>query len=157
MSKKICGLSMMILLIGMGSLASAFSFSDLFSFFGISAQESGQDDSAHHTVWLASPANNSYTSQNNSTLQFVYNHTGSLSGTVNCTLFIDGAAVNYTAGVAPDTNTAAYSNSTIAEGQRFWWVNCSNGTDTDSSLDAGYNYTFTSDYTNPTEPTLISP
>ncbi len=116
----------------------AFSSSDLFSFsfFGVSSIEP-----AHHTVYLVAPANNSYTSQNNNSLQFVYNHTGTLSGVVNCTLRLDGSAVNYTESVAADTNTAVYSNQTIAEGAHNWWVNCTNGTDTESSVDIGGNFT----------------
>lgn len=59
MNKKMCGLSMIVLLIGMASLASAFSFSDLFSLFGIGATD---EKPMHHTVYLVSPLNNSYTS-----------------------------------------------------------------------------------------------
>ncbi len=108
------------------------------SLFGINSLD---EIPAHHTVYLVSPANNSYTSQNNDTLQFVYNHTGTLTGTVNCTLLLDGAAVNYTAAVSANTNTAVYSNQTIAEGAHNWWVNCTNGTASESSLDIGWNFT----------------
>ncbi|MFH1433098.1 MAG: hypothetical protein ABIG84_07835 [archaeon] len=105
-----------------------------FSFFGVSSSVS-EDNPAHHTVYLVTPLNNSYTSQTNDTLQFVYNHTGSLAGVVNCTLLIDDVAVNYTENVAADTNTAVLSNQTISESQHSWWVNCTNGTDTESSVD----------------------
>ncbi len=111
----------------------------------------------HSTVYLVSPLNDSYTNQNNSTLAFTYNHTGALTGTVNCTLYVEGDAVNYTASVAADTNTLAYSNTTITEAAHNWWVNCTNGTDTESSVDVGGNWTINVDLTHPTEPTLIMP
>ncbi len=96
---------------------------------------------AHHTVYLVSPANNSYTSHSNNTLAFIYNHTGTLAGIVNCTLYLDGAAVNYTENVTANQNINVKSNTTISEGQRWWWVNCTNGTASESSLDIGWNFT----------------
>lgn len=78
----------------------------------------------------------------------MYNHTGSLAGVVNCTLLLDDAAVNYTTSVAADTNTAALSNQTISESQHNWWVNCTNGTATESSIDIGWNFTVNVDYAN---------
>ncbi|MBU4300117.1 hypothetical protein L6303_03810, partial [archaeon] len=137
--KKLWILALIAFLI-VSATASAFSFSDLFSLFGIGAMA---DAPIHHTVYLVSPLNNSYTNQNNDTLQFVYNHTGSLTGVVNCTLLLDDVEVNYTAAVAADTNTAVLSNQTISEGAHNWWVNCTNGTASESSLDVGWNFTFT--------------
>ncbi|MEA3343387.1 MAG: LamG-like jellyroll fold domain-containing protein [archaeon] len=107
------------------------------------------EEGEHHTVYLEAPENESNTNSDNSSLQFIYNHTGDLTGTVNCTLYLDGIHVNYTASVAPDISTTAYSNSSFGEGAHWWWVNCSNGTESESSADDGYNYTFTSDYTEP--------
>jgi len=112
---------------------------------------------SHDTVYLESPENQTYTNLDNNSLQFIYNHTGNLTGVVNCTLYIDGTPVNYQTNVSANQSTTVYSNSTISEGQHWWWVVCENGTANESSVDAGYNYTFTSDYTNPTKPTLISP
>ncbi len=115
-NSRIFLIAALFVLVAAASLASAFSFYDIFAMFGIGAIG---DAPIHHTVYLVSPMNNSYTSQTNDSLQFVYNHTGSLSGVVNCTLLLDDIAVNYTEGVAADTNTAVYSNQTIAEGQRY--------------------------------------
>jgi len=102
-----------------------------------------------HTVNLISPANNSYTNLNNKLLQFVYNHTGTLTGIVNCTLYIDGNPVNYSINVPANTSWTVYSNQSWNEGTHYWYVNCTNGTDTESSLDIGQNYTFTADFTPP--------
>jgi len=77
------------------------------------------------TVYLVSPANESWTNHNNDTLEFVYNHTGTLSGAVNCTLYLDNVAVNYKPNVTANTNIAVYSNTAISEGTHWWWVNCS--------------------------------
>ncbi|MCK5177392.1 MAG: hypothetical protein KAQ92_06705, partial [Candidatus Aenigmarchaeota archaeon] len=103
----------------------------------------------YHTVYLSLPENNSYTVQNNNTLAFNFNHSGALTGIVNCTLLIDAVAVNYTTNISSNTNTIRYSNQSISESQHWWWVNCTNGTVSESSVDEGYNYTFTLDTTNP--------
>ena len=126
-----------------------FSFSDIFGMFGFQDEEAHVFDSEHHTVWLVSPSNDSYTNQDNNTLSFTYNHTGSLGGVVNCTLFMDGTAVNYAIAVAADTNTGVYSNTSISEAAHWWWVNCTNGTAAESSVDVGGNWTITSDTTQP--------
>ncbi|MFH1431619.1 MAG: LamG-like jellyroll fold domain-containing protein [archaeon] len=107
------------------------------------------DALSHHTVWLVSPVNDSYTNQNNDSILFTFNHTGYLLGVVNCTLFLDGSSVNYTTGVPADTNTGVYSNVSINEGARYWWINCTNGTVSESSLDAGGNFTLNVDWTLP--------
>ncbi len=65
MNKKMCNLSMIVLLIGMASLASAFSFSDLFSIFGVSSEDSGQGDSVHNTDITAPEITNSYVQPTN--------------------------------------------------------------------------------------------
>ena len=102
-----------------------------------------------HTVYLISPENNTTTNLNNNSLQFVYNHTGSLTGIVNCTLYLDGNPVNYSTNVPASTNQSVYSNQSWSGGNHYWYVNCTNGTDTESSLDIGQNYTFTADFTPP--------
>jgi len=102
-----------------------------------------------HTVNLISPENNTITNLNNNSLQFIYNHTGSLTGVVNCILYLDGNSVNYSMDVAANTNQSVYSNQSWNEGTHYWYVNCTNGTDTESSLDIGQNYTFTADFTPP--------
>ena len=68
------------LLVVFGSSVSAFSFNDLGLFFGFSFV--AQDE--HHTVYLESPLNESGTGLGYDSLQFVYNHTGELTGVVNC-------------------------------------------------------------------------
>ena len=109
----------------------------------------GETSPVHHTIYLVSPKNGSYTNQNNDTLQFVYNHTGSLTGIVNCTLYLDGNPVNYSTDVPANTNWIVYSNQSWDEGTHYWYVNCTNGTSQESSLDIGQNYTFIADFTQP--------
>ncbi|MCK5698956.1 MAG: hypothetical protein KAH93_03845, partial [Candidatus Aenigmarchaeota archaeon] len=160
MDKSILGLAVLWVLFVTGSIGSVYAFSSnyfddlfLFSRDSILAQEDG-----HHTVYLESPLNESNTNNDNNSLQFVYNHTGTLTGTVNCTLYLDGVPVNYTTNISATTSTPVYSNISFSEAQHWWWVNCSNGTDTDSSIDAGFNYTFNCikypqiNYTNSTPP-----
>jgi hypothetical protein len=91
------------------------------------------NSSTPHTVYLVSPLNNTWTNEDNNTLQFIYNHTGALTGIVNCTLFIDGIAVNDSYDVLANVNIVAYSNQSIQEGVRYWNVSCFNGTDFDNS------------------------
>ena len=67
---------------------------------------------ANATIFLFSPENNSYTNLNNNSLQFVYNHTGTLTGIVNCTLYLDGNPVNYSTGVPANTSFNIYIHST---------------------------------------------
>jgi len=109
----------------------------------------GGSMAAGHTVYLMSPENNSYTNLNNKSLHFIYNHTGTLAGTVNCTLYLDGNPVNYSTNITANTSWTVYSNQSWSEGTHYWYVNCTNGTDTESSLDIGQNYTFTADFTPP--------
>jgi len=101
------------------------------------------------SVNLISPENSTVTNLNNNSLQFVYNHTGSLAGIVNCTLYINGNPVDYSTDVPANTNQSVYSNQSWSKGDHYWYVNCTNGTDTESSLDIGQNYTFTADFTPP--------
>ncbi|NOQ55212.1 MAG: hypothetical protein GQ477_00215, partial [Nanohaloarchaea archaeon] len=143
-NKKLFLIFSLILLFILPALSSAISFSDLFSFLGITSEEP-----EHHTVYLVSPGNNSYTNNNNDTLAFNFNHTGFLTGVVNCILYLDGTAVKYTTDVTADQNTAVYSNVSITETTHNWWVNCTNGTGGESSIDVGGNFTFTADYTPP--------
>jgi len=104
---------------------------------------------ASAAVYLISPPNGTYTNQNNDTLQFVFNHTGSLTGIVNCTLYIDSIAVNYTENVPANEDVVLYSNKSWSEGEHFWYVNCTNETAQESSLDTGDNFTFIADFTAP--------
>ena len=119
----------------------------IFFLFQAFAPNQLKANSVQHTIYLISPANDSYTNQNNNTLQFIYNHTGYLTGMVNCTLYLDGIPVNYSVNVPPNQNIAVYSNQTISEGRHWWWVNCTNGTAYESSVDYGYNFTFIAEYT----------
>jgi len=102
-----------------------------------------------HTVNLISPENNTATNLNNNSLQFTYNHTGALTETVNCTLYIDRNPVNYSIDVPANTSQSVYSNQSWNEGTHYWYVNCTNGSSQESSLDIGQNYTFTADFTAP--------
>ena len=99
-----------------------------------------------HTVNLISPENNIITNLNNNSLQFIYNHTGTLTGIVNCILYLDGNPVNYSIDVPANTSQSVYSNQSWSEGTHYWYVNCTNGTSQESSLDVGQNYTFTADF-----------
>jgi len=90
-----------------------------------------------HTVYLISPENNTITNQNNNSLQFVYNHMGSLTGVVNCTLYLDGNPVDYSTDVPANTTHTVYSNQSWSEGTHYGYVNCTNGTAMDSSLSVG--------------------
>jgi len=90
-----------------------------------------------HTVYLISPENNTVTNQNNNSLQFIYNHTGTLIGTVNCTLYLDGNPVDYSTDVPANTNRTVYSNQSWSEGDHYGYVNCTNGTAMESSLSVG--------------------
>jgi len=101
------------------------------------------------SVNLILPENNTITNLNNDSLQFVYNHTGSLAGIVNCTLYIDENPVNYSTDVPANTSQSVYSNQSWSEGTHYWYVNCTNGTSQKSSFDIGQNYTFTADFTPP--------
>jgi len=103
----------------------------------------GESMASGHTVNLISPKNNTTTNLNNNSLQFVYNHTGSLTGVVNCTLYLDGNPVNYSTDVPANTSQSVYSNQSWSEGSHYWYVNCTNGISQESSLDIGQNYTFT--------------
>ena len=104
---------------------------------------------ANATIYLVSPENNSHTNLNNNSLQFVYNHTGSLTGVVNCTLYLDGNPVDYSTDVPANEDKAVYSNRSWIEGTHHWYVNCTNGTATESSLHISQNYTFTADFSPP--------
>jgi len=94
------------------------------------------------SVYLVSPPNDTYTNENNDTLKFIYNRTSSLSGVINCTLYLDGVPVNYTTSVPPNQEILVYSNTSILEGKHHWWVNCTNGTQDESSLSVGHNFSF---------------
>ena len=109
----------------------------------------GESMASGHTVNLISPENNTITNLNNNSLQFVYNHTGSLTGIVNCTLYLDGNPVNYSTDVPANTSQSVYSNQSWSEGNHYWYVNCTNGSSQESSLDIGQNYTFTADFSPP--------
>ncbi|MCK4491228.1 MAG: hypothetical protein KAU03_01290, partial [Candidatus Altiarchaeales archaeon] len=104
-----------------------------------------------HTVYLSSPPNGSFTNMDCGSLQFIYNHTGSLSGVVNCSLYMDDQAVNYTTNVSENTPISVYSNTSWNESQHSWYVNCTNGTAQESSIDFynGSCWIFTADFTPP--------
>ncbi|RLI85202.1 MAG: hypothetical protein DRO76_05820, partial [Candidatus Altiarchaeales archaeon] len=103
----------------------------------------GESMASGHTVNLISPENNTITNLNNNSLQFVYNHTGTLTGIVNCTLYLDGNPVNYSTDVPANTSWTVYSNQSWSEGDHYWYVNCTNGISQESSLDIDQNFSFT--------------
>ncbi|RLI92227.1 MAG: hypothetical protein DRO89_02460, partial [Candidatus Altiarchaeales archaeon] len=103
----------------------------------------------HQTVNLISPEDNITTNLDNNSLQFVYNHTGTLTGTVNCTLYLDDNPVDYSTEVPANEDKAVYSNRSWNEGDHYWYVNCTDGTTTESSLHIGQNFSFTADFTPP--------
>jgi len=90
-----------------------------------------------YIVHLISPENNTIINQNNNSLQFVYNHTGSLTGVVNCTLYLDGNPVDYSTNVSANTTQTVYSNLSWSEGDHYRYVNYTNGTVIESSLSVG--------------------
>jgi hypothetical protein len=91
------------------SIVLLFSLFSLFAIF----PSLGSNSTFHSTVYLFSPLNNTWTNEDNNTLQFIYNHTGALTGIVNCTLFIDGIAVNDSYDVPANVNIVVYSNQSI--------------------------------------------
>jgi len=95
-------------------------------------------------VNLASPANNSWTADDNDTIAFTFNWTGE-NTTASCELFINGTGIGVNATVLNDTNTILLANASIGEGTLNWSVNCTNGTETISSV----NWTLNIDRTNP--------
>jgi len=85
-------------------------------------------------VNLVSPENASATNADNDTIQFIYNQTGTLSGTVSCTLFIDGVESGSNISVNANENTTQYANHSLNESLHLWNVMCTNGTDNEFSV-----------------------
>ena len=81
------------------------------------------------SVILVSPANNTWTTQNNDTLSFEFYYTGA-NATASCELFINNVLVAENTTVYNNTNTSLFSNTTISEGTSTWFVNCTNDTTT---------------------------
>ena len=69
-----------------------------------------------HTVYLSSPANSSYTNLDNDSLQFIYNHTGFLGGSVTCRLYLDNSERGYELNVSANLTTVVYANTTYTQG-----------------------------------------
>ncbi len=88
-------------------------------------------------VLLLSPGNNTWTSGTNGTIAFVFNYSGENESAV-CTLFVMNSSSEFAGANASSasntTSTTLYSNLTIEEGARRWYVNCTNETETKQSL-----------------------
>ena len=85
-------------------------------------------------VNLVSPENASATNAYNDTIQFIYNQTGTLSGTVSCTLFIDGVESGSNISVNANETTTQYANHSLNESLHLWNVRCTNGTNNEFSV-----------------------
>ena len=107
----------------------------------------------HHTVYLMSPGNDTWTNKNKGTLTVIYNHTGFLTGVVNCTLYIDNIAVNFSSDVPANQPISVYSNQSFGGGVRHWNVTCINGTASDPSKTYLLNVDRTVPSVNFTDPT----
>ncbi|MCK5023875.1 MAG: hypothetical protein KAS04_06885, partial [Candidatus Aenigmarchaeota archaeon] len=90
------------------------------------------------SIELVSPANNTWSNQDNDSITFIFNFTGD-NASASCVLFIENSTIDI---VAVDintttknvTNTDMVSNITIEEGSRFWYVNCTNTTVNQSDI-----------------------
>ena len=95
------------------------------------------------SVTLVSPANESFTNGDNDSIEFIFNYTGE-NATASCELFINGTSFGVNSTVANNTNTTVLANNTIIEGFHDWYINCTNGTTTQSDI-----WFFTVDWTFP--------
>ena len=77
-------------------------------------------------VNLISPGNNSWTSSDNDSIEFIFNYMGE-NATASCELLIGGVGFGVDASVLNNTNTTMYANNSISDGSYNWSVNCING------------------------------
>ncbi len=83
-------------------------------------------------VNLVSPADTSWTTGNNDTIQFEFNYAGD-NATAVCLLFIDDSEVATNSTTLVGVNTILQSNVSISNMSHFWNVTCVNGTDMQTS------------------------
>lgn len=88
--------------------------------------------SGNITVNLTSPADNSWATTENET--FYFNWTASANITsCNCTLFLDGNPVGTNNTILNNTKSSITTNTSLTNGNKGWFVNCTNGTETGQS------------------------
>jgi len=90
------------------------------------------------SVNLVSPENNACTSQDNDSINFTFNYSGN-SENSSCILYItnstnDFVAVGYYPYISNGLNIDFKSNTSITEGTRQWYVNCTNSTTVQSDV-----------------------
>ncbi len=78
-------------------------------------------DATAPTITL-NTANNTWTSNNQSSLNFTF--VDAFSSTATCNLYVDGTLVNASLSASNNTATLITPNVTLAEGARTWYVNC---------------------------------
>ncbi|NOQ37736.1 hypothetical protein GQ472_02500, partial [archaeon] len=86
-------------------------------------------------IYLESPTNNTQNTTDN-TPDFTFNVTDETASTLNCVLWLDsGTAVAYdsNSSVLNATSTTLTANATLTNDDYWWWVNCSDGTNTNIS------------------------
>ncbi|GAG28135.1 unnamed protein product, partial [marine sediment metagenome] len=82
-----------------------------------------------------SPANNTINTTDN-TPDFTFNITDNLASTLDCTLWLDnGTEIAYgnNASVLNTTSTTITANTSLANNDYWWWINCSDGVNTNIS------------------------
>ena len=87
------------------------------------------------SIFLESPSNNTLNTTDN-TPDFIFNATDETASTLDCTLWLDnGTAIAYgnNASVLNATSTTITANSSLADDDYNWWVNCSDGVNTNVS------------------------
>ena len=90
------------------------------------------------SVGLVLPGNDTLSNQDNDTITFTFNFTGD-NASASCVFYVtnstsDFVAVGENTTVLNVTNTDIQSNSSIAEGVRQWYVNCTNSTTIQSAI-----------------------
>ena len=88
-------------------------------------------------VYLEYPPNNTM-NQTDRTPDFIFNATDENSSTLNCTLWLQNSTGDVSSygnddSVSNDTSTTITATSNIPNGEYLWWINCSDGTNTNIS------------------------
>ncbi|HIH10928.1 TPA: hypothetical protein HA241_01960 [Candidatus Woesearchaeota archaeon] len=94
-------------------------------------------DSVAPLVYLMTPANNTLNTTDN-TPEFKFNATDETAATLDCSLYLNnsaGTVTNYgrNSSVINNTPTLITANDTLTNDNYYWWVNCSDGTNTNVS------------------------
>jgi len=117
---------------------------DAYSNIGTSTPMILNIDKTAPDLSIISPANATWSSS--ATSSFVFNYTDALSGTANCTLYVDSVAKGNNASVANATSTTIVSSS-LTEGTKLWHITC---LDLAGNQDEGTDFTLYVDLTYPT-------